>query len=362
MSALLKKLYYDPKIGFISATALYKKAKELNNSITLKQVRDWYKKQTDIQQHSAQNKKFPEFKIASNNPNSWQMDLAFWQKQPIFIAININSRIGFAKLLKNKTAPVVRKAIEEFLSRNKTHSFTSDNGNEFMNKKVQELLTKEHISHYAGESGDHTILGKVDRFIRTLKSRLTKMFETGIFKKLTQKHLNDAISNYNDTEHSSIHATPNEMKGKVIFSENDHNQNVAKQVLESIPIGSKVRYKLKPKNPFQKEGAKYSKSVYEFIGLDGLKTHLRSKNNHVVYKPVNDIKIVEAQTTDADGRANDIYEAEKILSHKKLKNGQYKYLVKWADGSESWEPQKNLRIFNKNQMSQLEKNYFAQVI
>ena len=39
MDALLKKLYYDPKTGFIGAQALYQKAKELNPKITFKIVR-----------------------------------------------------------------------------------------------------------------------------------------------------------------------------------------------------------------------------------------------------------------------------------------------------------------------------------
>jgi hypothetical protein len=100
-TSLLSKLYYDPKTGFIGANKLYKKAKELialtnesersattqtrresiDKNITLKQVYDWYKTQTIIQEHSNEKKRYPEFKIASDNPNEWQIDLAFWEKQ-----------------------------------------------------------------------------------------------------------------------------------------------------------------------------------------------------------------------------------------------------------------------------------------
>ncbi|GMF66142.1 unnamed protein product [Phytophthora lilii] len=41
-----------------------------------------------------QKKRFNGFKIASHNPNSWQIDLAFWEKRPILTAININSGLG----------------------------------------------------------------------------------------------------------------------------------------------------------------------------------------------------------------------------------------------------------------------------
>ncbi|GMF64760.1 unnamed protein product [Phytophthora lilii] len=72
-----RRLYYDLKTGFIGAQALYHKAKELNPKITLKIVRYWYSSQTDIQRFQEQNKQFNGFKIASHNPNAWQMDLAF---------------------------------------------------------------------------------------------------------------------------------------------------------------------------------------------------------------------------------------------------------------------------------------------
>jgi len=42
---LLNKLYYDPETGFQSKQKLYKKAKAIDNSITLKIVDDFLKRQ-----------------------------------------------------------------------------------------------------------------------------------------------------------------------------------------------------------------------------------------------------------------------------------------------------------------------------
>ena len=286
------------------------------------------------------------------------MDLAFWMKKPIFIAVNINSRIGYAKLLKNKKAETVQKIIDQFITDNSVTALMSDNGTEFTNNIVEKFFDKNSITHANALPGDHTVLGKIDRFIRTIKAILTKMN----IKKLTQKILDDAIKNYNSTIHSAIHATPNSMEGKVIYDDIDYNKKLVKQVLKDIPPGSIVRYKLKPKT-FDKEGAKYSKAVYEVIGLDGLKMHIRSKNNHVLYKPVNELKIVQSTPTDVFGKSNDIHEVEKILDHKTLKNGKNKYLVKWiGDDEPTWESQDNIRIFNKNKMSSLEKNYFRPMV
>ena len=359
MDSLLHKLYYDPEIGFISTNKLYSKAKKINQSITLKQVKEWYKAQSFIQQYSNQRKKFPQFKITSNNPNEWQMDLAFWHRQPILITVNINSRIGYAKLLKNKQAATVQKAIDEFITEHRVSALMSDNGTEFTNDSVEKFLDKNSITHGNSIPGDHTVLGKIDRFIRTIKAGLTKMQERIGFKKLTQKYLNYAISNYNNTTHSSIKATPNDMEGRVMFDEIEHNKRVVKQVQNGIPSGSIVRYKLHSKT-FDKEGAKWSKTVYEVIGLDGLKMRIRSKNNHILYKPVNDLKIVQAEATKAPIEKNQVWEVEKILSHQKMSNGKFKYLVKWKDFDEpTYEPQDNLRLINKNKQSVMEKEYFS---
>lgn len=77
MDSLLHKLYYNTKTGFISAQKLYQKTKSLKKDSTHKIVREWFAKQKDIQEHQDERKRIDRFKIASMNPNSWQMDLAF---------------------------------------------------------------------------------------------------------------------------------------------------------------------------------------------------------------------------------------------------------------------------------------------
>ncbi len=43
--------------------------------------------------------------------------------------------------------------------------------------------------------------------------------------------LNGVMNIHNSTEHSSIHATPNERQGEVIQNELDHNQQVISNVI-----------------------------------------------------------------------------------------------------------------------------------
>ncbi|GMF43432.1 unnamed protein product [Phytophthora lilii] len=175
--------------GVQQGRALYQKAKELDFKITHKIVKDWYASQTDIQRFQEQKKRFDGFKIASHNPNSWQMDLTFWKKRPIFSAININSRLGYANLLSDKTAPAVLAALKAFVHLHKVDILTRDNGGEFMNSQAQAFYKSKKIEHYNNDPGDHGTMGRTERFNRTLKQKLTKMSP----KRITQKLIADVI-------------------------------------------------------------------------------------------------------------------------------------------------------------------------
>ncbi|GMF15433.1 unnamed protein product [Phytophthora lilii] len=240
-------------------------------NITIKIVKEWYANQTDIQRFQDQKKRFDGLKkIASHNPNSWQMDLAFWEKRPILTAININSRLGYAKLSSNKTAATVLAALKAFVHLHTVHILTSDNGSEFMNSQAQEFFQTKKIEHYNNEPDDHGTMGKIERFNRILKQRLTKMSP----KRITQKLITDVIENYNSTFHRSIKLTPNEAKGKVIGSELYHNQGEAERVENEFEVGANVLYRLK-KQIFDKEAARWSKAVYTIVGIYGYRVQIR---------------------------------------------------------------------------------------
>lgn len=153
--------------------------------------------------------------------------------------------------------------------------------------------------------------------------------------------------------------TPNEAKGKVMNADLSHNQVEADRIEKEFDVGSSVLYRLK-KQTFDKEATRWSKAVYKIVGIDGYRVQIRSKNGHTLYKAPNDLKMVNTETTDAVINRGDILEAEMILDHKTTRSGKYKYLIKWLGNEpDSWEPQDNLRLINKNRKSMLEKEYWA---
>ncbi|GMF14368.1 unnamed protein product [Phytophthora fragariaefolia] len=237
MDVLLEKLYYDPETGFISANALHKKVKEVDSSITLKQLKDWYKMKLDIQRHVEQRGTYDDYRIASSNTDSWQMDLAFWEGKSILTGVNINSRLGFAKLIKNKRADTVLNAIKEFVNEHKASVLTTDNGSEFMNRKATTWLKSQKITHFNNDSGDHATMGKIERFNRTLKMRLIRMKQS-----ISEKLVKSVINNYNNTWHSSINKTPNQAKGEVMEDDLEHNRKLRERMENELSIGSTVMY------------------------------------------------------------------------------------------------------------------------
>ncbi|GMF65462.1 unnamed protein product [Phytophthora lilii] len=317
----LANLYNDPEYGFVGKQALYRRAKTLDRTITMKDVSRFYQSRLDIQRFQDQKPQYGEFNIASDNPNSWQMDLAFWLKKPLLTAININSRLGYAELLPNKTGKAVLEAIKVFTKANRVEILTTDNGSEFMNKAARAYFKSEGVDHYNNEPGDHTTVGKIERFNRTLKQRLMKLPEgTTIDSKLIKA----LIRNYNNSINRAIGMTPNKAKGTIMTDDLHHNKTLMTKLDNELGVGQSVLYRLK-KGTFDKEGARWSKAVHQIVGIDGYRIQIRSKNRHTLYKSPNDLKIVKAKTTDAPFESRQIYEAERILNHRKVKSGKLKY-------------------------------------
>ncbi|GMF13931.1 unnamed protein product [Phytophthora lilii] len=210
-----------------------------------------------------------------------KMNLAFRKGKSILTAININSRLGFAKLLKNKRADTVLAGIKALIGEEKVEVLTTDNGKECLNPK-----------------------------------------------------------------------------GKVMEGDLDHNCQLMERLENELPIGATVLYRL-DKGAFDKEKVRLSKTVYEIVGIDGYRVQIRSKNRHTLYKAPNDIKLFKSKATDAKVGKNQVFEAEELLDHKKIKNGKLKNLVKWIGYNDpTWEPQDNLRLINKSKRSTLENEYW----
>ena len=183
----------------------------------------------------------------------------------ILVLIDVFTKKAYARPVKRKNKFDVSNALESILN-NLEHfpnTLITDEGLEFYNKNVEKILDKYAIHHYSIKTKMKASV--VERFIRTLKSRLEKYF----IKNNTKKWicvLPQLIKNYNKTPHRSIGMSPNEVS-------DDNADRVFKKMFPDIQLEAKPRLhigdtvrKLKEKTIFDK-GYKqtWSNDLYQII-------------------------------------------------------------------------------------------------
>ena len=252
----LKTLYLDPKTGLKSKHLLRKYIIEHDLDISDDTLNYFYKNYEPIQQTKAAFKpsKDQQRQILADYPKHWyQADLMDMSKYEytnrrykwILCIIDIFSRYAWAIPLKDKSAVNVAEAfLSVFESPNDNMSpkrITTDNGKEFLNASVEEVMKKYNIRHFTCQPGDHNHMGIVERFNKTLRDKFAKLWVTADSNSFIWiDHLQELVENYNNTEHSTIKNKPID-----VFTGDAWNEQEIKDVDEPIfNIGDKVRIKL----------------------------------------------------------------------------------------------------------------------
>ena len=169
--AILKRLYYDPSSGFVEVEKLFRRAVLEIPTITKPEVSEFIKRQKVAQLFSQTNPLHNrgKFKI-TGQPFHYQSDLTFFDQYKqynsnysiILTMVEITSKKAYAIALKNKNSESMREAFETLIKRifkegNTVAVLQTDNGNEFTNKSVQELLEQYSIIHRLCQADDRTI-------------------------------------------------------------------------------------------------------------------------------------------------------------------------------------------------------------
>jgi hypothetical protein len=121
--------------------------------------------------------------------------------------IDIFSKFAWVVPLRTKTG--IKEALEEIFEKSKRipTRIQSDSGTEFYNKEVQDFLNSKNITLFSTHSEVKAVV--VERFNRTLKQRLGKLFNING----NQNFIDDVqriVKSYNNTYHSSIKMKPTE--------------------------------------------------------------------------------------------------------------------------------------------------------
>lgn len=201
------------------ATELHRPArrKYLRRSVTLKGLEDLY--QADLVEM------IPYSKLNKN-------------MRYIMTVINCLTKFAFAVPLKSKSARDIVKGLEPILAKRPMKHFQTDQGKEWLNTPVQNLLRKYNINHYYTFSDLKASI--VERLNRTIKTRMYKEFTVrGTYEWLSI--IQKLIDDYNGSVHSAIGMKPKDVRKQ-------HVRKILNRLkLSRLRTMSKNKTKLVPK-------------------------------------------------------------------------------------------------------------------
>lgn len=214
----LEKIYKTPgeSGAFSSVDKLYRILIKKKYKVTKNQVKNWIKNQYTYSIHRNRVKNFPRNPIfASYIDDNWQADLLFLpdlrnyndRKYVMLVCIDVISRYAWGESMRTKHGKNVARAFEIIFEKSgrKPKRIQTDDGNEFFNKDVKQLLDKNNIRLYSTFSDKKAAIA--ERCIKEIK----KLIYRYLLENQTNRYIDnidDIFLTYNTTYHSSIGMAP----------------------------------------------------------------------------------------------------------------------------------------------------------
>ena len=334
----LKTIYYDSKhlAGYASAEKLSEAS-----GVRLSKVKAWLKAQPTYTLHKQARKHYPTRKyVVHDIDEQWQADLADVALLArrnrgyhfILTVIDLFSRYAWARPLKSKRGKEVAAAFKSIFREGRIPKrIQTDQGKEFENQHVRRLFAKHNIELFSVKSAYKAAV--VERFNRTLKTRLWRYFTANVTQKWTGV-LQDTVHAYNHSIHRMIQKRPVDVTAEVVdqVRETNYRQRHKIRSPTDIHIGDKVRIS-KVKSVFAKGylpnwteeiftvatiNTKYSPTTYQ----------LKDYNGDVIEGSFYRHEIEPITQED------DVFMVEKILRRQR-REGEPWLLVKWHGYPES---------------------------
>lgn len=300
---IIKKAYYNEETGFLSADKLYKKLKKSNPEITKKEVDKFVNNQyaAQITKRITKQKSFNSI-VAYYPKQNYQLDILVYDRYEyhkykyILCVIDVYSRYACCRAMTNRTNLTILDNIKSiFHEMGKPENINCDN--EFNKESLNKYFKDNDIITYFSQVNEPYKNAIIERFNGTLAALIQR------WRQATNRYdwynvLNQLVKNYNNTEHRTIKATPQD-----IFFDNELSGQIFKKVINNFKIGDLVRKKLERSFMSKGDALKYSQDIYEVRKIDGNKLYLKNaENNHDVerfYKPYQLQKISKSEFNEA---------------------------------------------------------------
>jgi len=341
---ILSEIYYNPthSVGFGSIKKL-SQASQLNKT----KVGEWLQYQPTYTLHKPARWKFKRRRYVTRGLNmQYQADLAdlpnFVKNNDgyryILTMIDVFSRFAFARALKTKSGVEVANALSDIFQHRRCKILQTDNGKEFYNQHVQEVLKKYDIELFSVNNEIKCAL--VERFNRTLKDKMFKYFTYNGGRRWIDI-LQTLINTYNNTTHSSIKRTPasitDELQGTVWLEQYGR-----------LKTGKTPKFKLNDRVRISNAKRLFSRgytpnwSFEEFFihdintKYDPIMYTLRDSNDEIVQGRFYSYELQSIKNPDS------VYIIEKVLKTR-YRGIRKQALVKWRGYKQSeWIPYKNI--------------------
>ena len=307
-------------------------------------VKEWLTTQDAYTLHKPVRYKFPRRRVIVAGPHQqWQADLIDVSRLSrynrgfkfLLTCIDVFSKQAWVVPLKDKTGTTLVNAFESIRSP-LPQTLQTDKGSEFTNRKFQQWL-KEHQVHFFTTENEDIKASIVERFNRTLKSKLWRYFTRHDILSYVEV-LESMVEVYNRTPHRSIGMAPLDVttqnKAKVWFRLYADPVPYKEPLLR---VGDSVRIS-KARRTFKKGYlAKWTEEIFTIVERKSTHppTFLLADYSGEILKGT-----FYPQELQKVSKRDDIYRIEQILKREKNR-----VLVKWKgypDKFNSWVPVKDL--------------------
>ena len=263
---------------------LYRQLHEQYVGISRRDVMNFLKQQESWQLRAKVVKNKVSYPIVAKQPNHiWQMDLIVFENTPdqgykyILTIIDLFSKFLRAYPLKNKEAETIEAQLRKVFSTSKPRILQSDNGSEFANNLVVNLMKEKGIRQAFSKAYTPQSQGQIERVNQTIKGLLHRNFiQTGTKKWVNVLPL--VVENLNQSIHSMTGFKPKDLNDPQLPEETLHlvlsriNKFANKETKRAptFNIGDQVRisqyaFPENKKNTFFKPIEKWTRELYEVV-------------------------------------------------------------------------------------------------
>ena len=328
---------------------LYRAARQYG--LTRSQVLQWLQQQPGYTLHKPARKRFRRNRVFVNGlDEQWQADLADLQNlsqwnrgyKYLLTCIDVLSKYAWVVPLKSKSGSALVAAFRDiFKQGRKPGRLQTDAGTEFMNRSFQTFLKNHDVRHFV--TYNETKAQVIERFNRTLKNLLWRLFTMSSSYHYLDKLDNLVNENYNQSVHRSIKMKPVDV---TVFNA----QDVWRTLYGKQTSTTKYKFKVSDQVKISKYKRVFQKGYLPSWTEETLTVTQRLPRNPPVYRLKEaDGELIrgtfyEAELQKVIERSDHLFRIENILKHRG-KGASKEVLVHWKGWPQkydSWIPYKQL--------------------